>query len=284
VPELPGGTVTFVFTDIEDSTELLKRLGDDYREVLTVHRRIVRETFAAGDGIEIDTQGDAFFFVFPRARDAVSAAVEATRAHAAETWRGEVDVRVRMGLHTGEPAVHEEGYVGLDVVRAARICTVGRGGQILLSETTRALLGSGLPEGVSVFPLGQRHLRGIDEPERVFEVAIDGLEQEAVVPAEDAERPVPARPARPPAERELEQDVARRFEELGARLAAGIQDRVLRSLEEKAPAPGAGSGVDDIAARVDSLGAEIDARVRAALAKKGISPRDTDTEKRGGSA
>ena len=178
MPELPGGTVTFVFTDIEDSTELLKRLGDDYREVLTAHRRIVRDTFTARDGIEIDTQGDAFFFVFPRARDAVAAAVEAQRAHASESWPGEVEVRVRIGLHTGEPTVHEEGYVGLDVVRAARICTVGRGGQILLSETTRALLGSGLPEGVSVFPLGQRHLRGIDEPERVFEIAIDGLDVE----------------------------------------------------------------------------------------------------------
>jgi hypothetical protein len=171
--------------------------------------------------------------------------------------------------------VHEEGYVGLDVVRAARICTVGRGGQILLSETTRALLGSGLPEGVSVFPLGQRHLRGIDEPERVFEVAIDGLEQEVAVATEVAEPPVPARP---PAERELEQDIARRFQDLGARLAAGIQDRVLRSLGENAAPPSAraDSGVDDIAARVESLGDEIDARVRAALAKKGIPPRDMD--------
>ena len=165
-----------MFTDVEDSTELLKRLGDLYRDVLTSHRRIIRDAFTARDGIEIDTQGDAFFFAFPRARDAVTAAVEAQRAHAAETWPGEVDVRVRMGLHTGEPAIHDEGYVGLDVVRAARICTVGKGGQILLSETTRALVGSGLPDGVSVFPLGQRHLRGIDEPERVFEVAIDGLE------------------------------------------------------------------------------------------------------------
>ena len=196
MPELPGGTVTFVFTDIEDSTELLKRLGDDYREVLTAHRRIVRDTFTACDGIEIDTQGDAFFFVFPRARDAVAAAVEAQRAHAAESWPGEVDVRVRIGLHTGEPTVHEEGYVGLDVVRAARICTVGRGGQILLSETTRALLGSGLPEGVSVFPLGQRHLRGIDEPERVFEIAIDGLDVEPTEVAAAARTREPAGRAR----------------------------------------------------------------------------------------
>ncbi|MET0559997.1 MAG: adenylate/guanylate cyclase domain-containing protein [Gaiellaceae bacterium] len=270
MPELPGGTVTFVFTDIEDSTELLKRLGDDYREVLTAHRRIVRDTFTACDGIEIDTQGDAFFFVFPRARDAVAAAVEAQRAHASETWAGEVDVRVRIGLHTGEPTVHEEGYVGLDVVRAARICTVGRGGQILLSETTRALLGSGLPEGVSVFPLGQRHLRGIDEPERVFEIAIHGLDVE---PTEAAAPPARAPvPPSPPSERELEQDIARRFDDLGARLAAGIQDRVLRSLEGKAGEVASGSAVDDIAARMESLGADVDARVQAALAKKGIPP------------
>ena len=268
MPDLPGGTVTFAFTDIEDSTELLKRLDDGYRDVLTMHRRIVRDTFGAADGIEIDTQGDAFFFVFPRARDAVAAAVEAQRAHAAETWPGEVEVRVRIGLHTGEPTVHEEGYVGLDVVRAARICTVGRGGQILLSETTRALLGSGLPEGVSVFPLGQRHLRGIDEPERVFEIAIDGLDVEAAI----AEPPAPPAPASPPAERELEQDIARRFEDLGTRLAASIQDRVLRSLGSKADEAASGSGVDDIAARMESLGAEIDARVQAALAKKGIPP------------
>jgi class 3 adenylate cyclase len=273
VPELPAGTVTFAFTDIEDSTELLKRLGDDYRDVLTAHRRIVRDTFGARDGIEIDTQGDAFFFVFARARDAIQAAVEAQRAHAAATWPGEVVVRVRMGLHTGEPAVHEEGYVGLDVVRAARICTVGRGGQILLSETTRALLGSGLPEGVSVFPVGQRHLRGIDEPERVFEVAIDGLEQEDDEAGQVPETPppVPVTPPPPPG-KELERDIALRFDDLGARLAAGIQERVLRSFEEKAGLPGKESSVDDIAARVEALGDEIDARVRAALAKKGIPP------------
>ena len=273
VPELPAGTVTFAFTDIKDSTELLKRLGDDYRDVLTAHRRIVRDTFGARDGIEIDTQGDAFFFVFARARDAIQAAVEAQRAHAAATWPAEVVVRVRMGLHTGEPAVHEEGYVGLDVVRAARICTVGRGGQILLSETTRALLGSVLPDGVSVFPVGQRHLRGIDEPERVFEVAIDGLEQEDDEGVQVPETPPPVPVAPPPSPgKELERDIALRFDDLGARLAAGIQERVLRSFEEKAGLPGKESSVDDIAARVEALGDEIDARVRAALAKKGIPP------------
>jgi class 3 adenylate cyclase len=278
VPDLPRGTVTFVFTDVEDSTELLKRLGDAYTELLTGHRRIVRDAFTASDGIEMDTQGDAFFFVFPRARDAVAAAVEAQRAHAAATWPEGASVRVRIGLHTGEPAIHEEGYVGLDVVRAARICTVGRGGQILLSETTRALLGSGLPEGVSVFPLGQRHLRGIDEPERVYEVAIDDLEQEDVEPR--APEPVePLAPSTP----DLERGIDRRFEDFGARLSAGIQEQVLRRLEEQLGRKGSAgdvpagtpSGVDDIASRMQALGDEIDARINAALAKKGIAPRET---------
>ncbi|MCE3286507.1 MAG: ATPase [Gaiellaceae bacterium] len=264
-----------MFTDIEDSTELLKRLGDGYRDVLTSHRRIIREAFTERDGIEIDTQGDAFFFAFPRAREAVTAAVEAQRAHATEVWPGEVDVRVRMGLHTGEPAIHEEGYVGLDVVRAARICTVGRGGQILLSETTRALVGSGLPDGVSVFPVGQRHLRGIDEPERVSEIAIDDLEREESPRAEesgDVAVPAPERPAPGPGD-ELAQDVSRRFEDFGARLTAGIQESVLRSLEEKLARKGGGgdaSAVDDIASRFETLGAEIDARIQAALRKKGV--------------
>ena len=283
MPELPGGTVTFAFTDIEDSTELLKRLGDDYRDVLTSHRRIVRDTFTARDGIEIDTQGDAFFFAFPRARDAVTAAVEAQRAHATATWPESAEVRVRMGLHTGEPAIHEEGYVGLDVVRAARICTVGRGGQILLSETTRALLGSGLPDGVSVFPIGQRHLRGIDEPERVFEVAIDDLERDgaaqAVAEPAALELPAPPRPTAAPTTPptpsapggELERDIARRFDDLGARLSAGIQENVLRSLEEKLAGKGGdASAVDDIASRFESLGDEIDARIQAALRKKRV--------------
>ncbi len=265
--ELPSGTVTFVFTDIENSTSHLKRLGDAYAEVLGAHRRIVRDTFGAHEGVEIDTQGDAFFYVFRRARDAIAAAVEAQREHAAAEWPGGDAIRVRMGLHTGEPAVHEEGYVGLDVVRAARICTLGRGGQVLLSETTRALLGSGLPTGVSVFPLGQRHLRGIDEPERVFEVAIDGLphdEAEAleVVPEHP---PAPAAPPREPVP-------GTGLDDLGARLAADIQDRVQRALGSRTPQrSGESSAVDDIAARMASMGDEIDARIRDALARRGIA-------------
>jgi len=151
---LPSGTVTFVFSDVEGSTALLKQLGDGYADVLADHRRLMRERFGAHGGVEIDTQGDAFFFAFPRARDAVTAAVEAQRAHAAHEWPDGAVVRVRMGLHTGEPAVGSEGYLGLDVVRAARLCTAGKGGHVLLSDTTRALVGASLPEGVSIFPLG----------------------------------------------------------------------------------------------------------------------------------
>ena len=170
----PSGTVTFLFSDVEGSTALLKRLGDRYDEVLSEHRRLMRERFTEHGGVEIDTQGDAFFFAFARARDAVTAAVEAQRAHAEQEWPDGVAVLVRMGLHTGEPLVGSEGYLGLDVVRAARLCTAGSGGHVLLSETTRALVGSSLPEGVSVFPLGERRLKDIDEPERIFELEIVG--------------------------------------------------------------------------------------------------------------
>jgi class 3 adenylate cyclase len=169
---LPGGTVTFLFTDIEGSTRLLQELGDGYGEVVRDHRRLLREELGAKGGAEVDTQGDAFFYSFPRAKDAVSGAVAAQRALAEHTWPGSAQVRVRMGLHTGEPSVGEEGYLGLDVVRAARICSAGHGGQILVSETTRALVGNDLPEGVSVRDLGRQHLKDIQH-EHVYELSLD---------------------------------------------------------------------------------------------------------------
>lgn len=175
VSELPSGTVTFLFTDIEGSTELLRRLGDDYGALLGEERRILRETLGAAGGSEIDTQGDAFFFSFTRARDAVAGAVGAQRALVEHEWPEGVEVKVRMGLHTGEPAVGDEGYVGLDVVRAARICSAGHGGQILISETTRALLGAGLPDGVTLLDLGGQELKDVGE-ERIFQLALDGQE------------------------------------------------------------------------------------------------------------
>jgi class 3 adenylate cyclase len=170
---LPTGTVTFVFTDIEGSTKLLQELGDGYAEVAREHRRIVREAFGAREGTEIDTQGDSFFYSFPRARDAVAAAVDAQRNLAAHAWPDGKSVRVRMGLHTGEPTVGDEGYLGLDVVRAARISAAGHGGQILLSETTRALVGNDLPAGAAVHDLGEQNLKDIQH-ERVYELTVDG--------------------------------------------------------------------------------------------------------------
>jgi class 3 adenylate cyclase len=173
VAELPKGTVTFLFTDIERSTELLRQLGDRYGEVLSEQRRILREAFAEHGGREVDNQGDAFFFSFERARDAVAGAVAGQRALASHEWPDGSEVKVRMGLHTGEPAVGDEGYVGLDVVRAARICSAGHGGQILLSETTRVLVGEHFPDGAALSDLGRQHLKDVEE-ERIYQLSVDG--------------------------------------------------------------------------------------------------------------
>ncbi|HYM52069.1 MAG TPA: adenylate/guanylate cyclase domain-containing protein [Candidatus Dormibacteraeota bacterium] len=176
MPNLPSGTVTFLFSDIEGSTNLLKQLGDEgYTELLGTHRRLVRETFGLYHGQEIDTQGDAFFYSFHRAREAVAAAVAVQRAHNDQTWPQGVSVRMRLGLHTGEPAVGEEGYTGLDVVRASRIAAVGRGGQVLLSDTTRAIVAGDLPDGVSIRLLGDQRLKDIDQPEPLHELRIADL-------------------------------------------------------------------------------------------------------------
>jgi class 3 adenylate cyclase len=171
---LPAGTVTFVFSDIEGSTGLLKRLGEGYSELIADHRQIVRDTFGRHKGVEIDVQGDSFFFAFARARDAVAAAVEVQRAHAEHDWPGGEAVRVRLGLHTGEPAVGEEGYYGVDVVRAARLSATGAGGNVLLSETTRALLGWSLPEGVEV---SQRPAPAEMVPEDAWERRAEEIER-----------------------------------------------------------------------------------------------------------
>jgi class 3 adenylate cyclase len=169
---LPGGTVTFLFSDIEGSTRLLEQLGDQYQDVDREHRRILRERLGEAGGREMDNQGDAFFFSFPRAKNAVAGAVAAQRELAAHRWPDDVGVGVRMGLHTGEPTVGEEGYLGIDVVRAARICSAGHGGQVLLSETTRALVGNNVPDGVSIRDLGEAQLKDVQH-ERIYELALD---------------------------------------------------------------------------------------------------------------
>jgi predicted ATPase/class 3 adenylate cyclase len=159
-PALPAGTVTFLFTDIEGSTRLLLELGDGYADVLAEHRRLLREAFARHGGLEVDTQGDAFFVAFARASDAVAGAQAAQ-----EVLRGG-PVRVRMGVHTGEPMVREEGYVGIDVHRAARLASAGHGGQVLLSRTTRDLLDSTF----ELVDLGLHRLKDLSEPQRLYQL------------------------------------------------------------------------------------------------------------------
>jgi predicted ATPase len=163
VSGLPIGVVTLLFTDVEGSTRLLHELGDDYAEALHTHRRRLRLAFAEHEGVEVDTQGDAFFVAFARASNAVSAAVDCQRALAGGP------IRVRMGLHTGEPRLTDEGYVGLDVHKGARIAAVGHGGQVLLSQTTRALVDA------DVRDLGVHRLKDLSTPERIYQLEIQGL-------------------------------------------------------------------------------------------------------------
>jgi predicted ATPase len=163
VRTLPTGTVTFLFTDIEGSTRLLQELGDEYANALAEHRKALRNAFAAHDGAEVDTQGDAFFVAFARAADALAAARDGQAALA------DGPIQVRMGLHTGEPVVTVEGYVGLDVHRAARIAAAGHGGQVLVSQTTRELVPDHLRE------LGEHRLKDFSEPVALFQLGDDSF-------------------------------------------------------------------------------------------------------------
>ena len=271
---LPAGTVTFVFTDIEGSTALVKSLGDRYGELLTQHRRLVRDTFGASGGVEIDTQGDAFFFAFPRAREAVAAAVEVQRAHASAEWPDGARVRMRIGLHTGEPAIGDEGYHGLDVVRAARICAVAHGGAVAVSESTRALVGSSLPEGVSVFPLGERHLKGLDDPERVYELEIEGVSTAAPDPAPTPEPRMRSKTK----EKRGRPTFDQRAENFGERLAERIQEGVFRIVDRSLPkGPEAPSeDLDDLADRASTLEDRIRQRVEEGLRASGIDPDELE--------
>ena len=177
--ELPVGTVTFLFTDIEGSTQLLKQLGGErYGVALVDHQRILRAAFLEQGGHEIDTQGDSFFFAFRRAKDAVAAAIACQRGLAAHTWPEGSEVRVRMGIHTGEPAAAGERYVGLGVHRAARICAAGHGGQVLVSQTARELLRDDPIPDVSLRDLGEHQLKDLDEPERLYQIVAPGLRED----------------------------------------------------------------------------------------------------------
>jgi len=175
---LPAGTVTFLFSDIEGSTQLARQLGERYAAFLADHARLLRAAFGEQEGHEIDTQGDSFFVAFPRAKNAVLAAAAAQRALVEHSWPDGAECRVRMGLHTGEAAVTEERYLGVAVHHAARVCSAGHGGQVLLSQSTTAVLEDERLDDVEVLELGQHQLKDFDRPERIFQLLIPGCRTE----------------------------------------------------------------------------------------------------------
>ena len=172
---MPAGTVTLLFSDIEGSTRLLQELGAEYASVLADHRRLLRAAADEHGGSEVDTQGDAFFFVFRRVRDALAAAAAGQRSLAAHGWPGGRTLSVRMGIHTGEPEAVEEGYVGLDVHRAARICAAANGGQVLVSAAARELVSDEEPSSVALLDLGEHRLKDLMRPQRLYRLVVDGL-------------------------------------------------------------------------------------------------------------
>ena len=173
--DLPSGTVTLLFTDIEGSTRLLARLRERYGDVLGEHRRLLRVVFADNGGREVDAQGDGFFVVFSRAKDALATAIDGERAIWGHEWPDGVELKVRMGLHTGEPSLGDEGYHGLVVHQASRVCAAAHGGQVLVSNATRELIEDELPAGVELRDLGEHRLKDLVRPMRLFQLDVEGL-------------------------------------------------------------------------------------------------------------
>ena len=186
--DLPTGTVTFVFTDIEGSTQLLKRLGKRYGEVLAEHRKILRTAAGAHGGEEVDNQGDSFLFAFPRAEEAAAAAIDGQHALAAQKWPTGSSLRVRMGIHTAEPTVSDEGYYGLGVHRAARIMAAAHGGQVLVSLAASSVLEDAELPGAMLHDLGEHWLKDLDRPERIYQLNVAGLKS-AFPPPRAAQQP-----------------------------------------------------------------------------------------------
>jgi class 3 adenylate cyclase/CheY-like chemotaxis protein len=174
MPELPTGTVTFLFTDVEGSTALAHRLAHDFQDILVEHRSLVRSAVAESNGVEIDVRGDEFFVAFEDAAGAARAAIAAQLAIFAHDWPRDAELRIRMGMHTGEAIYADKDYLGVDVHKAARICFAGHGGQILLSEATHELV----PEELERRELGSYRLRGLPTPERIFQLVAPGLPAE----------------------------------------------------------------------------------------------------------
>ncbi|HEY5578544.1 MAG TPA: adenylate/guanylate cyclase domain-containing protein, partial [Acidimicrobiia bacterium] len=176
--QLPTGTVTFLFTDIEGSTRLLQSLGDEYKDCLEAHASLIREAVGSNGGVEVSTEGDAFFVVFSSAVDAIRAAVTAQRALFDHRWPQGYEVRVRMGLHTGNGILGGDNYLGLDVHKAARIAAAGHGGQTLLSAVTASLAAQPALTDVALRDLGEHRLKDLNEAEHLYQVIAAGLPSE----------------------------------------------------------------------------------------------------------
>ena len=185
--DLPKGAVTFLFTDIEGSTRLVRQLRDRYGEVLSEHQRLLRKAFSKHNGHEIDTQGDAFFYAFGSASEAVQAAAEGQRALSDHGWPEQAAVRVRIGIHTARATPVEGRYTGLAVHRASRICSAGHGGQVLVSQATQSLLEDEEEElAASLVDLGEHRLKDIERPVRLYQVAVPELPSQFPPPRGEA--------------------------------------------------------------------------------------------------
>jgi YVTN family beta-propeller protein len=280
-PELPSGTVTFLFTDIEGSTRLLKQLRDRYVEVLAEHQRLLREVFAEHGGREIDTQGDSFFIAFRRAKDAVGAAIAAQHALSAHGWPDAAALRVRMGIHTGEPVVGSERYVGMGVHRAARISAAGHGGQVLVSQTTRELLRDDPLPDVTLRDLGEHQLKDLDEPERIYQLVAPGLGEEFPALKSAAPAPFEGREAElAEAAQEAVEEMVRGWRRLDRRLLVGgvsavlVLGAVLGVLLTRGGAPGANAS-GEVAANavgvVDPGSGKVISQIPVGVAPSGVA-------------
>ena len=175
-PKLPTGTVTFLLTDIEGSTTLLRRLGTSYAGVLREARRLIDESVTTAGGHQVDAHGDEYFGVFREPREAVQAAIMMQRAMAVSAWPSGVDVRIRAGIHTGRPELTDSGYVGLSVHTVARISAAAHGGQVIVSAQTMAAMV--LAEGVTMRSLGSYRFAGLPRDEALFQVIAKGLAED----------------------------------------------------------------------------------------------------------
>jgi class 3 adenylate cyclase len=232
--ELPTGTLSFVFSDVEGSTRLLRQLREGYHAVLAEHQQLLRDAFGKHGGHEVDTQGDSFFVAFSRPRDAVLAAVAAQRSIEGHRWPPGVELRVRIGIHTGPAELVGDRYVGLAVHRAARICAAGNGGQVLLSQATWALLADDEDElpGLELRDLGEQRLKDFDRAVRVYQVVAPGIEDEKPLRTEEPPEPEAVWPDLTPAIRASDAERERAVRSLREHAAAGRL--TLEELSERA--------------------------------------------------